>query len=72
MCIDGGWVSVGVACFIQFQLLGNYWRCIPVDEEQEEVVPCQTRLQDHLGSENETQAKQVRMTCEFRLYKLLS
>jgi hypothetical protein len=36
----------------------------------EEVVPCQTRLQDHLGSENETQAKLVRVTCEFRLYKV--
>jgi hypothetical protein len=37
MCIDDGWVSVGVACFIQFQLLGNYWRCIPVDEEQKKL-----------------------------------
>jgi hypothetical protein len=25
------------ARFIQFQLLGNYWRCIPVDEEQKEL-----------------------------------
>jgi hypothetical protein len=25
------------ACFIQFQLLGNYWRCIPIDEEQKKL-----------------------------------
>jgi hypothetical protein len=25
------------ACFIQFQMLGNYWRCIPVDDEQKKL-----------------------------------
>ncbi len=38
----------------------------------EEVVPCQTRLQDHLGSENGTKVQLVKVTCKFKLYKLSS
>jgi hypothetical protein len=35
-------------------------------------VPCQTRLQDHLGSENGTKVQLVKVTCKFKLYKLSS
>jgi hypothetical protein len=38
----------------------------------EEVVPCQTRLQDDLGSENGTKVQLVKVTCKFKLYKLSS
>jgi hypothetical protein len=38
----------------------------------EEVVPCQTSLQDHLGSENGTEVQLVKVTCKFKLYKLSS
>jgi hypothetical protein len=36
----------------------------------EEVVPCQTRLQDHLGSENGTKIKLLKVAGKFKLYQL--